>query len=58
MYNQQPEYLDRTINSIQQEIGLRNFDLTNPDTQYLRYKQLMNSQYYNLHANAGNDLDS
>ena len=25
--------------------------MKNPDTQYLRYKQLMNSQYYNLNAN-------
>lgn len=46
-----PEYLDKTINSINHEIGIRNFDLRNPDTQYLRYKQLMNSQYYNLNAN-------
>jgi len=32
---------------------MRNFDLSNPDTQYLRYKHLMSSQYYNLQANSG-----
>ena len=43
----------KTVNSIQQQIQMRNFDLTNPDTQYLRYKHLMSSQYYNLQANSG-----
>ena len=33
---------------------LRDYDLKNPDTQYLRYKQLMNSQFYNLQANTTN----
>lgn len=37
-YNLKPEYLDKTIHSIGEEIGRRNYDLKNPDTQYLRYK--------------------
>ena len=57
MYNQKPEYLNKTLNNIEHEIGLRNYDLKNPDTQYLRYKQLMNSQYYNLQANSTNAAD-
>ena len=49
-------------NSVQQDqfgsISIRgrlrlNNDLSNPDTQYLRYKHLMSSQYYNLQANSG-----
>lgn len=51
-YNQVPEYTANTINSITQQIQLRNFDLKHPDTQYLRYKHLMNSQFYNLQANS------
>ena len=46
------------VNSIQEQIELRNFDLTNPDTQYLRYKHLMNSQYYNLNANSGGFMNT
>ena len=48
MYNKEPAYKEATLNNLQNEVELRNFDLKNPDTQYLRYKQLMNSQYYNL----------
>lgn len=52
-YSKYPDMAQKTVNSIQQQIQMRNFDLTNPDTQYLRYKHLMSSQYYNLQANSG-----
>jgi len=37
---------------IEEQIYQRNYDLLNPDNQYLRYRHLMNSQYYNQQANS------
>lgn len=48
-----PVNAQRELNNIKSQIEERNFDINNPDTQYLRYKQMINSQYYNLQANSG-----
>ena len=37
---------------IQSQIEERNYDLNNPDNQFLRYKHMMNSQFYNAQANS------
>ena len=50
-YSLQPNLAASKANQLQGQIEQRNYDLLNPDNQYLRYKHLMNSQYYNLQAN-------
>ena len=52
-YNLAPVNAQRELNNIKSQIEDRNYDIKNPDTQYLRYKQMINSQYYNLQANSG-----
>lgn len=34
------------------QIEERNYDIYNPDNQFLRYKHMMNSQFYNSQANS------
>ena len=50
-------WINKAMERAQKKVEARNFDLKNPDTQHLRYKQLMNSQYYNLQANTTNFND-
>ena len=53
----QPQNAEKELLQIQNQIHERNYDIKNPDTQYLRYKQLINSQYYNLRANSEGQQD-
>ena len=51
-YSMNPDLATMKSKNIQSQIEERNYDLFNPDNQYLRYKQMMNSQYYNATANS------
>ena len=51
-YAQHPDLAATKASTLQAEIEMRNYDLMNQDNQYLRYKHLMNSQYYNMQVNS------